>query len=223
MTAAGVQTNDSAAYLPPPPSTSMPDAKGTSAAGSQVTDPQAADAQGSPSDFQSELALQESDAQQADPKRTESKGSPKADTGKSVKKRNVRPEDANLAPVMPVQVAEPQKQILPLALSLPQLQENATQDDESQAGGCADQADLPASAHRRDLGRSSLSSRPRGVVAAEDPLADERPEVDGLVPPVGEPVAGEADECLLPASLRHPSRAGVQSHACSPATPADRW
>ena len=35
-------------------------------------------------------------------------------------------------------------------------------------------------------------------MAAEDPFADEGPEVDCLVPPVGKPVTGEADDCPPP-------------------------
>jgi hypothetical protein len=36
------------------------------------------------------------------------------------------------------------------------------------------------------------------LVTSQNPLADERPEVDGLVPPVGDPVAREAHDRLLP-------------------------
>jgi len=141
MTAAGVQTNDSAAYLPPP-STSTPDAKGTGAAGKPATDAPATNAQGAPSDFQSELELQQSGAQQTAPQQTESKVLPKADPGRPGKKRNV-PDGANLAAVTPVQISEPQKQILPLALALAppqepaQPQDNSKLDDNAKADGKA--------------------------------------------------------------------------------------
>jgi hypothetical protein len=128
MTAASVQTNDSPAYLPPSPSTSTPDAKGTGAAGKPASDAPATSAQGAPSDFQSELELQ-SGTQQTGPQKIESKTSPKADTGKPGKRRSVRPEDVNLAAVTPVQITEPQKPILPVALALAPPQELAQQQE----------------------------------------------------------------------------------------------
>ena len=140
------QNIDSAAYLPPPPSTSTPDAKGTSAAGKPSTDAPAANAQGAPSDFQSELELQQSGTQQTGKPQPESAGPPKTspaktgpekigpektgpektDSGKPGKKRNT-PDGVNLAVVTPVQITEPQKQILPLALALAPPQELAQQ------------------------------------------------------------------------------------------------
>ena len=120
MTAAGVQNIDSAAYLPPPPSTSTstPDAKAAGAAGKQSLDQQ-----GKPSDFQNELEQQDAGSQDA-----QSAGLPKADSGKARKKRETRPEESNLTAATPVQVAEPQQQIPALALALPQPQENAKPD-----------------------------------------------------------------------------------------------
>jgi hypothetical protein len=143
MTAAGVQSIDTAAHLPPA-STSTPDAKGTGAMGKQAADAQAADAPVAPSDFQNELALQQSATPQTSQQEPESAGLPKADpaktgAGKSAKKRST-PAGANLAAVTPVQVIEPQKQILPLALVLPQQQdlaqqqENAKPDDNAGSG-----------------------------------------------------------------------------------------
>ena len=83
MTAA-VQNIDSAAYLPPPPSTSTTDAKGTSAAGKPATDASVAKAQGAPSDFQSELELQQTGAQETQPP-----GLPRTPLGK-VKLQQIR-------------------------------------------------------------------------------------------------------------------------------------
>lgn len=144
MTAAGVQTSDSAAYLPPPPSTSStPDSKGSPAA-----DSQAAGTSGEPSDFQSELELQQTGKQQTGKQQTRkqetgkqetesagtSKTEGKSDSGKPEKKRNTRPDDSYLSAVMPVQAADPQKQILPLALTVAQPQENATPDQSATPG-----------------------------------------------------------------------------------------
>jgi len=133
MTAASVQTNDSPAYLPPSPSTSAPDAKGTGAAGKPASDAPAANASGATSDFQSELELQQSGAQQTGPQKVDSKTSSKADAGKSGKKRNAQ-DDANLVAVTPVQISEPQKQILPLALALAPPQELAQQQETVKLG-----------------------------------------------------------------------------------------
>ncbi|MCU1336604.1 MAG: hypothetical protein JWO19_2185 [Bryobacterales bacterium] len=97
---AGVQNLESSAYLPPPPSTSASDTKGTGT-------------QGDPQSFQSELERQDPGT-----KETKSSGRPESGPGKSTKKRDVRAEDANQIALLPVQVAEPQKQILPLVLTL---------------------------------------------------------------------------------------------------------
>lgn len=138
MTAA-VQNIDSAAYLPPPPSTSTTDAKGTSAAGKPATDASVAKAQGAPSDFQSELELQQTGAQETQPPGLPKTPLAKSSSSKSGKKRNT-PDGAYLAAVTPVQITQPQKQILPLALALAppqdpaQQQENAKLDDNSKAG-----------------------------------------------------------------------------------------
>ena len=126
MTAASVQTSDFAAYLPPSPSTSLPDAKGTNASGKPATDGPAPDTQGTPSDFQNELA-----SQQTGPQQTGSKTSPKADPGKDAKKRGARPDDINLAAVTPAPVADPQKPILPFSLALPQPQPEETSPDQN--------------------------------------------------------------------------------------------
>jgi hypothetical protein len=133
-----VQNIDSAAYLPPPPSTSTPDAKGTSAAGKSATDAPAANAQGSPSDFQNELELQQTGAQETQPAGLPKTGLAKSDSGKPGKKRNA-PAAANLAAVTPVQITEPQKQILPLALALAPPQELAQQQEPAQQQEIAQQ------------------------------------------------------------------------------------
>ena len=161
MTAAGVQTTDAAAYLPPPSSASTPDAKGAGTAGKQGAGSQAAGTPGEPSDFQSELAREQTATQdvktadqsgpvqtgptqtatgQAGSTQTGSTGliqtgstpvsSRKTDSGKTDKKRNVLPDDAKPAAVTPLPVAEPQKQILPFSLALPQPPEN-TKPEES--------------------------------------------------------------------------------------------
>jgi hypothetical protein len=133
---AGVQNIDSAAYLPPPPSTSTSEAKGTGVAGKQGTDPQAAGTPGEPSDFQSELAMQQTGQQGTDPAgRTGSAptgptqtGATKTGSDKSGKKRDARPDDASPSALTPVQVAEPQKPILPFSLAQPQPQEHVQAD-----------------------------------------------------------------------------------------------
>jgi hypothetical protein len=129
MTAAGVQNTDSTAYLPPSPSSSTPDAKGTGAAGKPAADPQASDTQGQPSDFQNELELQQADKPAPEPAGQSDTSVARSSSGKSGKKRNARPDDSNLSAVIPVQVAAPQKQILPLALTLAQPQENPKPDE----------------------------------------------------------------------------------------------
>jgi len=119
------QNIDSAAHLPPPPSTSTPDGKGTSAAGKPVTDAPAANALGAPSDFQSELALQQTGAQETQPAGPPKTSPAKTDSSKPGKKQ----DGVNLAAVTPVQITEPQKQILPLALALARSQELAQHQD----------------------------------------------------------------------------------------------
>ncbi|MBZ5676706.1 MAG: hypothetical protein LAP61_20900 [Acidobacteriia bacterium] len=138
MTAAGVQNLDSASYLPPPTSTSTSDAKGSGAAG-KANDPQAADTAGRPSDFQSELAHQTGTQETAPASQTGStqtgstqNGSAKTGSGKPEKKKDARTDDANPAVVMPVQVADPQKPILPFSLALVLPQENAKLDQSAE-------------------------------------------------------------------------------------------
>jgi hypothetical protein len=129
MTAAGVQTTDSAAYSPPLPSSFTSDTKGTGAAAKQGQDKQAATLQaantsGEPSDFQNELQLQYTGTPQA-----KSAGPSKAVSGKSGKKRDARPDAAPLPTSTPVQQAEPPKRILPLVLALPKSNEDAKPED----------------------------------------------------------------------------------------------
>jgi len=129
--AAGVQNLDSASYAPPPTSSSTSDAKGSGAAG-RAKDPQGTADAGQPSDFQSELAQQTSThdapAGQTGSNQTGAtqNGSRKTASGKPEKKKDARADDANPSVVMlPVQVAEPQNQILPFSVALAQPQENA--------------------------------------------------------------------------------------------------
>ena len=142
---AGVQNIDQAAHLPPPSSASTSDSKGISAPGKQTSD-----APGKFQDFQIELALLG-----GGPQETESGGGPaprafsltgsaklgsakpgaaksgsvKSGSVKFGKKRDARADETNLAAPTPVQVVEPQKQILPLAPVLTKLDENAMPGD----------------------------------------------------------------------------------------------
>ena len=163
MTAAGVQPNDSAAYLPPPPSNSTPDAKGSNAAGKPTADAAGAGAQDGPSDFHRELKAQQSGSQPA-----ETKSSAKADSGKSGKKRNVPAEDDSPSVVTPVQAAEPQKAILPFALALVQPQELAPQ----QENGKPDpNATLDEKATTDEIAQGSASQPGQGLLPSLTDIA----------------------------------------------------
>jgi hypothetical protein len=112
---AGVQNLEPAAYLPPPSaSSSRSDAKGVGSADTKGTDAKDTDTPGALSDFQSELQLQDTGAQKAKPADPKD---PKAGSGKSGKKRDARSQDADLSTATLVQLAEPQKQILPLVIT----------------------------------------------------------------------------------------------------------
>ena len=142
MTAAGVQNIDSASYAPAPPPTSISDARGTNAAGKQPTDPQSAATPGEPLDFHNELALQQSEKQE-----TDAAGKPvsgKRGAGKSGKKRDAPENNAAPSAETPVQVAEPQKQILPLMLMLPQTNGPVKSDQQSQTNESQDPTPLAA-------------------------------------------------------------------------------
>jgi hypothetical protein len=131
---AGVQNIDQAAYLPSPPSASTSDAKTTG-----TPDGQTSDTQGKPQDFQSELERQGAGPQETrSPGGSETRsaksgsakpGSAKSGTENTGKKPDTQTEDSNLAQVIPVQAAEPQKQILPLALTLAKPDENTEPDE----------------------------------------------------------------------------------------------
>ena len=246
---AGVQNLDSAAYLPPPPSTSTPDAKGTSAAGSQATDPQAAGAQGGPSDFQSELALQQSGTrptgpQQAGPQPTESKTSPKADPGRSEKKRNVRPEDGNPSAVTPVQVADPQKPILPFSLALPQElaqpQENAKLDSNAQPDEKATPDAIAQGPAQQQVLSPSLAALKQSMKGRQSALPEATPNQTNATPtavtdpgknlvlpfapvPTDTPVRQEGKKSEDPASQEAtaPSQPVSSADLKLPATPAE--
>ena len=137
MTAAGVQNLDSTAYVPPSPSASTPDTKGTGLAGKPSADPQAADTTSEPSDFRNELEQQQTGAnetQPGSPKVVQEKigrektGRDKSGSGKTGKKRDTQPDGANVSVVTPAQVADPQKPILLFTWTLAQVQENAQPD-----------------------------------------------------------------------------------------------
>jgi len=144
MTAAGVQHIDSGAYVPAPPSTSASDARGAGAAGKQPTDPQSAATSGEPSDFHSELVSQQSGGQQTAPAGQAGSGKPGA--GKSGKKRDALPDNATASAVAPVQVADPQKQVLPLVLTLPQTNEPVKSDEQGQTHESQDPAQAASDA-----------------------------------------------------------------------------
>jgi hypothetical protein len=137
MTAAGVQNLDSTAYVPPSPSASTPDTKGTGLAGKPSADPQAAGTSSEPSDFRNELEQQQTGANETKPgspkviqEKTgqEKTGPEKSGSGKTGKKRDTQPEGPNVSVVTPAQVADPQKPILPFTWTLAQVQENAQPD-----------------------------------------------------------------------------------------------
>jgi hypothetical protein len=154
MTAAGVQNIDSTAYVPPSPSTSMADTKGTAAAGKQAADPQASDPSGKPSDFRNELEQQQSGMNGtqpagspniAQPKSGQQKaGQEKPGSSKTGKKRDAEPDGANVSAATPVPVADPQKPILPFTLALPQAQENAQPDAKVSMTAAPDDDGRPA-------------------------------------------------------------------------------
>lgn len=134
MTAAGVQNIDSSAYVPPSPSTSMADTKGTAAAGKQAADPQASDPSGKPSEFRNELEQQQSGIHGTQPaggpRKTgqEKAGQEKSGSSKAGKKRDADSDGANVSAANQVHVADAQKPILPFTLALPQVQENPQPD-----------------------------------------------------------------------------------------------
>lgn len=121
-----VQNLETAAYLPPPasPSTSIANPKGSGAADPSADQP----------DFQSELQLQDTGkdagSNTATKKEDKAVGRSEKSSGKPGKKPEAPAEDSN--PVvsnpnvmMPAQAADPQKQILPLVLTLALPVENA--------------------------------------------------------------------------------------------------
>ncbi|HEV8416391.1 MAG TPA: hypothetical protein VGQ49_22550 [Bryobacteraceae bacterium] len=132
MTAAGVQNIDSTAYVPPSPSASTPDTKGTGLAGKPAADPQAAGTASEPADFRNELEQQQTGANETKPgslKTVQEKtGQKKSGSSKTGKKQTTEPDRANVSVATPVQVADPQKPILPFTLTLAQPQENAQPD-----------------------------------------------------------------------------------------------
>jgi len=166
--AAGVQNLDSASYAPPPTSSSTSDAKGSGAAG-KAKDPQVTADAGQPSDFQSELAQQTgahgAPAGQTGSNQTGSSqtgpaqnGSAKTTSGKPEKKKDARTDDANPSVVMlPVQVAEPQNQILPFSVALALPQENAKLDENAQASDNATPDDTAQGAVQQTLEELSPS------------------------------------------------------------------
>ena len=119
MTAAGVQNIDSTAYVPPSPSASTPDTKGTGPAGKQSVDPQAAGTSSEPPDFRNELE-QQSGMKGTEPAGWRKTGQKKSGSAKTGKKRDTQPDGANASVSTPVPVADPQKPILPFTVTLAQ-------------------------------------------------------------------------------------------------------
>ena len=132
---AGVQNLESSAYLPPPPSTPAPAAKGTGSA-----DQPTSDTQGEPRNFQSELARQDSATQAA-----ESAGRPKPGSDKPGKKRDTSADDSNPSAATPAQAADPAKQNLSLVLTLAKPDEQAKPDEHANPGGGSSQQESPLS------------------------------------------------------------------------------
>ncbi len=135
---AGVQNLESAAHLPPPPSTSpsgAPAARsaGRHAADTQAPDRQAANAQGERQDFRSELERQATRAKETKARSAKSgtakSGSAKPGSAKQEKPRDKAADDPNLSVVTPVQAAEPPKQTQPIGLALPAPNENVQPED----------------------------------------------------------------------------------------------
>ena len=176
---AGVQSIDSSAYLPPPPSApgSSPDAKAAGGAGRPASDPQAPQTPGEPSEFQSELQQQDAGTQEARPD-----GFGKTDSGKSGKKRETRPDDSNLSTVTPVQVAEPQKQILPFTLALPQPQPQMQPEENTKLEGNA-RRDVAVTLDKTAPTNQTVQEpvQPAGPALAAVPTA---PRPSELAPPV---------------------------------------
>jgi hypothetical protein len=172
MTAAGVQNIDSAAYVPPSPSTSTPDAKGTGATGRPASDPKAAGSPSQPSDFQNELQLQQTDKSKTDPADRPKSGPAKSGSGKLEKKQDTRQEEANPAVATPVQVADPQKQILPFALALaqPQPQENLKLDENAKDQN-AKLDDARVTSDLQATAKDARSEHGQQVVPASTPSA----------------------------------------------------
>jgi len=114
MTAAGVQNLETAYLSPPPSSPSTPDTKAAGAAGTD----------GNQANFQNELEMQDTGRRETRPA-----GQLKTGSGKPGKKKDTAPEAPNAAMMTPVQVAEPQKQVLPLVLAVAAPGENAQAND----------------------------------------------------------------------------------------------
>jgi hypothetical protein len=160
MTAAGVQNIDSTAYVPPSSSSPAPDG---SLAGKHAADPQTADAQSQPSDFQSELELQQTGTKGADPRGSLKTGPEKPESGKIGKKRDRQQDDLNVSSPTPMAAADPQRPILPFTLTLAPVQADAQPDAK---------ADLPAQPRVHAEATENLTdSAPQDVKAKPAPVA----------------------------------------------------
>jgi hypothetical protein len=145
---------------------------------------------GSPSDFQSELELQQSGTQQTSKEEPEPAGLPnnlpgKRGSSKTGKKRNT-PDAANLAAVTPVQVTEPQKQILPLAWALAPPQDLAQQPEMAQQQKNA-----------KPDGNAKASDKARPGQASQDPV-----QQAGQVPTPSVAAVAQLPELRQPAALK---------------------
>jgi len=205
---AGVQNIDQAAYLPPPPSASTSDAKTTG-----TPDGQTSDTQGKPQDFQSELERQgagpqETRSTRGSETRSAKSGSAKPGSENTGKKPDTQTEDSNLAQVMPVQAAEPQKQILPLALSLAKPDENTAPDEHPVELASQDKPELhvPITVKTEAAAKTALppsADRPPKPIPAANAVLAAGPDVSPvqILPAApGAPVTNDSAQDLSKAS-----------------------
>ena len=245
---AGVQNIDQAVHLSPPPSASRSDAKGISTPGKQTSD-----APGKFQDFQIELALLG-----GGPQETESGGGPapraysltgsaklgsakpgaaksgsvKSGSVKFGKKRDTRADEANLAAPTPVQVAEPQKQILPLAPVLTKLDENAMTGDKAKLDESAELStqanelfDEPAAAERAAPAvqdRHAAQAPAAAKTTALPQLAERRAPIQTLPANAAPAITPDLSQVkILPAAAEIPVQAEVSAQNDQPKTSAN--
>jgi len=125
---AGVQNFEPAAYLPAPSSAPASDSKSTATA-----DGQTAQSKDETSDFQSELQLHDSDSTKENKGGKQIESADRSEIGSKLKKkRDSSAPDPDLSAAAPVQVAEPPKKVLPVALTVTQPEENVKPQENAQ-------------------------------------------------------------------------------------------